>query len=201
MIKNEVIHSNSITPIAKLLVTKNKNQFRLLDDLDSDNCNDYQMHGEKVTLCDDKLRFSDSGVVFTLKGDILSMITDYDFNETDSPDAKEIIKFLDKLHFDIHAKSNNSGNENLLKNFYNKITLLASGLHELIFLSETPNELCEGLRLIIQEKQTANDAKKFISKLLLYLIRYWNTNALLLLNTKIYLENLIFFYYIIFEIT
>ena len=40
MNKNDVIHSSFIRPIAKLLVPKNKNQFRLLDDPDSDIWND-----------------------------------------------------------------------------------------------------------------------------------------------------------------
>ena len=33
--------------------------------------------------------FCYSGVFFTIKGDFLSMITDYDFNETDSPDPEQ----------------------------------------------------------------------------------------------------------------
>ena len=74
--KNEVIHSSLIRPIAKLLVPKNKSQFRLLDDLDSDKWNDYKMNGENFSLYDDKVVYRDSGVVFTLKGDFLSMITD-----------------------------------------------------------------------------------------------------------------------------
>ena len=49
------------------------------------------MKGEKVTLYDDQVLFRDNGVVFTLKGDILLMITDYDFNKTHSNDAKQII--------------------------------------------------------------------------------------------------------------
>ena len=62
--------------------------------------------------------FRDTGVVFMLKGDILSMITDYDFNKTNSPDAKQIIKFLDEMHFDIHAKVKSSREKNLIKNYY-----------------------------------------------------------------------------------
>ena len=62
------------------------------------------MHGEKVTIYDDKLLFRDTGVVFTLNGDILSMITNYDFSKTDSTDAEQIISFLDEMQFDIHAK-------------------------------------------------------------------------------------------------
>ena len=46
------------------------------------------MNGENVSIYDGKLHFRDTGVVFTLKGGILSMITDYDYSKTDSPDAK-----------------------------------------------------------------------------------------------------------------
>ena len=65
----------------------------MLDDFDSDIWIDYIMHREKITIYDDKLLFRDTGVVFTLIGDILSMITDYYFNKTDSSDAKHIIRF------------------------------------------------------------------------------------------------------------
>ena len=79
MNKNEIIHSSLIRPIAKLLVRKSKSQFRLLNDPDSDNCENYKMNGQKVTIYDDKLLSRDTGVVFTSKRDIRSMITDYDF--------------------------------------------------------------------------------------------------------------------------
>ena len=36
MKKNEVFHSRLISSIAKLLVSQNKSQFRMLDDRDSD---------------------------------------------------------------------------------------------------------------------------------------------------------------------
>ena len=62
------------------------------------------MNGEKVTIYQDKLLFS--GVVFMLKRDIVSMITDYDFNKLDSPDT--------------HSKSKCSWDKNFLKNYYNK---------------------------------------------------------------------------------
>ena len=48
MNKNEVNHSNLIGTIAKLVEAKNENQFRLLDDPDSDNWIDYEMIGEKI---------------------------------------------------------------------------------------------------------------------------------------------------------
>ena len=81
MNKNGIVDSSLIRPIVKLLVPKNKSQFRLDDDPDSENWNDFKMDGEKVTVYDDKLLFRDTGVVFTLKGDVFSMITDYDFKK------------------------------------------------------------------------------------------------------------------------
>ena len=88
----------------------------MLDDPDSDNWNDYKMHGEKITIYDNKLLFRDTGVVFTLKRYILSMVTDYDFNGTDSPDAKEIFNFLYEMHFDKHEKGGKSSRERTLIN-------------------------------------------------------------------------------------
>ena len=109
----------------------------------------------------DMVVFRNSGVVFQLKGDILSMTTEYDFNKTDSPDAKQITNFLDEMHFDIHAKYKSSSDENLITIHHNKRTLLALGLHEVIFLSENPIELFNRLRLIIEGKQVGNDTNKF----------------------------------------
>ena len=145
MKKNGVIHSSLIRPIAKPLVLKTKSQFRLLDDPDSDKWNNYQMNGEKVTYYDDKLLFRDTGVVFMLRGDILSMITDYVFKEIHSLDAKQTIILLDEMHFDTHGKGKSFRAGNLIKNFYIKRARLASGLRT-IFLSENPNELCERLK-------------------------------------------------------
>ena len=125
----------------------------MVDDPDSDDWNDFLMNKEKVRVYDDKLGFRDSGVVFTLKGDILSMINDYDFNKTDSPEAKQSIIFLDEMHIDMYAKSKRTRDTNLIKNYYNKRILLASGLHEAILLSENPNELCDRLRSRIRENK------------------------------------------------
>ena len=73
------------------------------------------MHGEKLTIYGGKLFSRDTAVVFTLEGDILSIITDYDFIKTDSPDAKQINYFLDEIRLDIHPKGR-SLNKNLVEN-------------------------------------------------------------------------------------
>ena len=156
MIKNGVDHSSLIRPIAKLLVPKNKRKFRLSGDPDTDNWNNYKTNGEKVTVYDQRLLFRDTDKVFTLKGDILSMITDYDFNKTHLVDAKQIINHLDEMHFDIHAKGRHPRDKNLIKSNYNKRAILASGL-KTIFVSENPNDLCDRLLLLLKEKKPENN--------------------------------------------
>ena len=50
--------------------------------------------------------------------------------------------------------------ENLIKNYFNKRAKIASGLNRsdrISFFSENPEELCDRLCLIIQEKQTESD--------------------------------------------
>ena len=133
----------------------------MLNDLDSDKWNEYIMNKEKKTKYDDKLLFRDTGVLFTSKGDILSMKIDFEFDETVSSDAKHFIKFLDEMHFDKHAKSKSSRDKNLLKNFYKNTAILALVLQKVILLSENPNEICNRFRLIFQEKQAGNLTKIF----------------------------------------
>ena len=58
------------------------------------------------------------------------MKIDFEFDETDSSDAKQFIKFLDEMHFDIPAKSKSSSDKNLLKNYYKNTAILASVLQK-----------------------------------------------------------------------
>ena len=92
---------------------------------------------EKITIYDDKLVCKNTGKVFTLKGDVLKLFTDYKFNTTESPDAKPIIDFMDEMRFDTRARSKSVEDRNLNKNYFNKRALLASGLG-VTFLSESP---------------------------------------------------------------
>ena len=65
------------------------------------------------------------------------------------------------MHFDIHTKGKSSRDGNPLKSYYNKRALLASSLHEAIFLSENANDICDRLRLIILENQAVNHTNEF----------------------------------------
>ena len=112
---------------------------------------------------DDKLVFKNSGKIFNLKGDFLEMITDYEI-KTDSPDLKLLIDIMDGMHFDINCRGKCLRDRNLIKNFFNERSILAFRLktsETTFFLSENPNDLCDRLCLIIQEKQAGNDTTRF----------------------------------------
>ena len=132
----------------------------MLDDPDRDNWNDYNMTGEKVSLYDDKLPSRDTGVVLTLNGDILSMITEYDSNKTDSAYAKQLINSLDGMHFDIHAKGKSPREKNFIENCYDKRALRFRLLRS-HFFSDNPIELCNRMRLIAKEKEAGNNKTIF----------------------------------------
>ena len=91
------------------------------------------MNREKITIYDDKLVFKSSGKSFTLRGDVLKMITDYKFETTGSPDTKLSRFFMDEIHFDIHSQGKILRDRNLIKNYYNKRAIFASGLKPIPF--------------------------------------------------------------------
>ena len=156
------------------------------------------MKGEKVTIYVDKLVFEHSGEIFTLRGDVLNMITDYKDNTTDSRDAKQVIGFMHEMRFDIHSWGKILRDKSLIQNYFDKRAKLASGLRW-IFLSENPNEICNHLMLLPQEKRdvknsvlnneeivtiidklikykcfTPTQHKKFIKNLIFYNTSLWN---------------------------
>ena len=102
----------------KTLSTRKKRPFQIFDDTVSDTWNDYIMQEDRVTIYDDKLVFKICGKVISLKGDVLKKITDYQFNTTDSPDAKLIIDIMEEMHFDIHSRSKKLGDRNVIKKLF-----------------------------------------------------------------------------------
>ena len=122
------------------------------------------MNVEKVTINDDKLIFENSGKTFTLRGDVLKMITVYKYNATDSSDVKLIIFLWLKFGFDIHSRSKSLRDKNLIKNSFNKRGIPASGL-KTIFVSENPNELCDELKLLLQKKRAGSISNIIIEEI------------------------------------
>ena len=83
------------------------------------------------------------------------MITDYDFNETNSPVAKQITDLMDEMFLDIRAKGNISKDKIVIISYFNRRDILSSELRT-IFLSENTNELSDRFILMLQAKQAGN---------------------------------------------
>ena len=62
-----------------------------------------------------------------------------------------MIDFMKEMHFNIHSRGKKFEDKNLIKNYLNKRSILASGL-KTIFFSKTPKELCDELKLLLQGK-------------------------------------------------
>ena len=60
------------------------------------------------------------------------------------------------MHFNTHTTGKSKRNRNLIKNYYNKRSILASGL-KTIFLPDNPNERCDRLKLLKPEKRASKN--------------------------------------------
>ena len=64
------------------------------------------------------------------------------------------------MNFDMRAQDNKSIRDRKLIKFFNSPGLMvsASGVSKTIFLSSDPNELCNRLKILLQEKQAGNNS-------------------------------------------
>ena len=114
------------------------------------------------TLYGNMLTFRDTNKQFELKGDLLEMITNSKFNVdlASLADKKLLYDFAKEMHFDPIASGNKSTRDRKLIKLLNSPGLMvsASGLSKTIFLSSDPNELCDRLKLLLQEKHAGNNS-------------------------------------------
>ena len=113
-----------------------------------------------ITLHDNLLTFCDTGKEFELKGDLLKMITNKNFNVdlASLADKKLMYNFAKEMHFDTKAQSNKSTRDrNLIKLLKSPVSMVSfSGISKTIFLSSNLDELCNRLKLLLQEKYAGN---------------------------------------------
>ena len=106
------------------------------------------------------LTFRDTNKQFELKGDLLEMITNSKFNVdlASLSDKKLLYDFAKEMHFDPKAFGNKSTRDRKLIKLLNSpgLTVSASGVSKTIFLSSDLNQLCDRLKLLLQEKQAGN---------------------------------------------
>ena len=152
-----------MSPLSRITNPENASQFKLVKDPSSNRVNDLKINKTiPITLCGNMLTFRDTNKQFELKGDLLEMITNSKFNVdlASLSDKKLLYDFAKEMHFDPKASGNKSTRDRKLIKLTNSPGLMvsASGVSKTIFLSPDANELCDRLKLLLQEKQAGNNS-------------------------------------------
>ena len=105
------IASYLMTPLSKITNPEITSQFKLVKDSTSNRVNDLLIHNTvPITLHDNLLTFGDTNKVFELKGDLLKMVTNKNYNVdlASLADKKILYDFAKELNFDLKAQGNES---------------------------------------------------------------------------------------------
>ena len=146
-----------MSPLSKITNPENTTQFKLVKDANSKRVNDLKINNSiPITLYINMITFRDTGKEFELKGDLLKMITNKNYNVdlASLSDKKMMYDFAKEMHFDVKRIGNKSTRDRTLIKLLKSPGLMvsASGVSKTIFLSSDPDELCERLKLLLQEK-------------------------------------------------
>ena len=91
------------------------------------------------------------------------MITNNNYNVdlASLQDKKLMYDFAKEMNFDLKAPGNKSTRDRSLIKLLKSPGLMvsASGVSKTIFLSSDPDELCDTLKLLLQEKQAGNNSE------------------------------------------
>ena len=147
--------------LVNLFKPENKSQIRLRKDPNSTKMKDFLIHERvPVTLFSNIITFRDTKKSFKLEGDLLKLITDYKFNaDHSSPQDKKLIyEFVKEMNYDTRSVGRPGVRHNSIVKILSSPAIMASGISKTLFLSSDPNELCDRLKLILQEKHAGNNS-------------------------------------------
>ena len=152
-----------MSPLSRITNPENTSQFKLVKDSSSNRVNDLKINNSiPNTLHNNLLTFRDTNKQFELKGDLLKMITNgkYNVDLASLSDKKLMYDFAKEMHFDLNARGNKSTRDRTLINLLKSPGLIvsASGVSKTIFLPSDPDELCNRLKLLLQEKHAGNNS-------------------------------------------
>ena len=177
-----MIASYLASSLVEVFKKDNKSQFRLRKDPDSTKLNDFLIHGKiPVTIFSNMITFRDTDKTFKLEGDLLKVITNHKFNvdHSNQQDRKIIYGFAKEMNYDTKSTGRPSVRHNSMIRLLNQPAIMASGISKTIILSSDPNELCDRLKLILQEKHAGNNSNiindeiiAIVDKLLEYILEY-----------------------------
>ena len=115
-----------------------------------------------ITLNNNRLTYRDTSGQFELKGDLLEMITNenYKVDLSKLSEKKLMYVFAKEMNFDLKAIVRKSIQDRTLIKSPKSPGLMvsASGVSKTIFLSCDPNELCDRLKILLQEKRAGNNS-------------------------------------------
>ena len=156
-----MIASYLVSSLVEVFKKDNKSQFRLRKDPNSTKLNDFLIHGSiPVTIFSNMIVFRDSNKSFRLEGDLLKVITNYKFNvdHSNPQDKKLIYQFAKEMKYDTKSTGRPSVRHNSMVKLLDQPAIMASGFSKTIILSSDPNELCDRLKLLLQEKHGGNNS-------------------------------------------
>ena len=147
--------------LVEIFKSDNKSQFRLRKDPNSTKMNDFLIHGKiPVTIFSNMITFRDSNKTFKLEGDLLKVITNHKFNvdHSNQQDRKIIYEFAKEMNYDTKSTGRPSVRHNSMIRLLDQPAIMATGISKTIFLSSDANELCDRLKLFLQEKNAGNNS-------------------------------------------
>ena len=150
-----------MSPLSRITNPENTSQFKLVKDPSSNRVNDLKINKLiPITLYGNMLTFRNTNKKFELRGDLLEMITNSKFNVdlASLSDKKLMYDFAKEMHFDLNAPGNKSTRDRKLIKLLKSPAILASGVSKTIFLSSGPDELCNRLKILLQEKHAGNNS-------------------------------------------
>ena len=150
------------TSLVEVFKKDNKSQFRLGKDPNSTKMNDFLIHGTiPVTIFSNMITFRDSNKTFRLEGDLLKVKTNYKFNaDHSSPQDKKLkYEFAKEMNYDTKSTGRPSTRHTSIIKILESPAIMVSGISKTIFLSSNPDELCERLKLLLQEKNVGNNSE------------------------------------------
>ena len=152
-----------MSPLSKITNLENTSQIKLIKDSSSNGVNHLLIHSSiPITLHDNLLTFRDTGKIIEMKGDLLKMITNKNYNVdlASLPDKKLMYDFAKEMNFDVKTLGFISTRDRTLIKLHKSPGLMvsASGVSRTIFFSTDPIELCDRFKLYLQEKQAGNNS-------------------------------------------
>ena len=130
-----------MSPLSKIISPENSSQFKLLKDSNSNRVDHFKINKTiPINLYNNLLTFRDTGKEFELKGDLMKMIANKNYNVdlASLQDKKLMYDFPKQMNFDMKAQGNKSTRDRTLIKLLESPAVMASGIST-VFLSFDPD--------------------------------------------------------------